>query len=162
VDIKHDASLTPTNLPSVKEQIVSIVFGENGPPFRISLNRQTKCLNPLPYSVLFVVIARFQYSTSDHWPKGVEFTEKCSALWKEIDPKRYRESSRDPEKIWAGWIDQTRKELRKVFPSVCEYDLLPDGKKARRDGLCPRLSLNCVITGVDRPIWSSSRVTTAA
>lgn len=153
-----------------KEPIGSIEFIESGPPFRVSINRQVGSLNPLPFSVLYVVIARFQTIDHNGWPKGPEFIEKCAELWKEIDPIRYRNpgpyDSDKFSKKWTSWVDQTRSGLLVAFPWMEEdklhFELLPDGKKNRREGLCPRLAPNCVITGVDRTVWSGSKATTAA
>jgi hypothetical protein len=167
---RRKASLARAPLSPIAEQVVSVAFHDIRRPLRISVNGQTGCFNPLPFSVLYVVVARFCESGRDDWPKGWEFTAKCAEFWKEIDPQRYRNPGpfdyTKHSKKWASWVDQTRNELVGVFPWMrkpkLQYHLLPNGRECRREGLCPTLARDCAITGLSGTIWSVTKTTTAA
>lgn len=138
------------------EPVRRVEFGRRGPPFYVAINGRKRILNALPYAVLRCVFGRYRAAGARGWPKGTDLAEKCGILRKQVDP-RYRESGRSSERKWAGWLDQSRRELAAVFPEISPYDLLPDGKKSRQDALCPQVAPNCEIVGAATELWAQAR-----
>lgn len=132
----------------------SIQLSTDGSRYKISINGKTEKFNPLPFSVLYCILATYQSCAGRRWPESYVLGEMCAALRKKLDrQKRNWDSSRDFKKLWIDWTHQARKAIGAIFSEDWASDLIIDGKKNRRCGQRPRIPVSCTITGVDKKLW---------